>query len=289
MRPRTPGPKPDPDRRGDWRAHLAASSNGRSVLRPSLATSSTRRRVVSRATVWLSLLVPLVATVASAQSEPTAHDEEARSVFQAGTLAFDDARYEDALGYFQRAFELSQRPVLLYNIGVAADRLRRDELALESFERFLADVPEHPRRRDVLARVEVLREAVAQGRAARESELPRPEVDVETETEGVAPEAPPRRQRSALSIVGPVTLGALGLAGVVAGVVGIAAGDRCVLENGGGVCLQRRDTDWGGVGLWGGLGLAALTAGIVWLVVGLRGSDDGSLSLGPNGELSWQF
>ncbi|HVK84044.1 MAG TPA: hypothetical protein VM513_08050, partial [Kofleriaceae bacterium] len=45
-------------------------------------------------------------------------DEEARSLFRAGETAFNAARYADALAHFRRAHELSDRPELLYNIGV---------------------------------------------------------------------------------------------------------------------------------------------------------------------------
>lgn len=81
--------------------------------------------------------------------------------------------------------------MLLYNIGVAADRLRRDAVALEAFEQFLESVPDHPRRRDVLARVEVLREAVAQGES---SEPPPAQAVAETDVDvGTASPAATRK------------------------------------------------------------------------------------------------
>ncbi|MCX7807199.1 MAG: tetratricopeptide repeat protein, partial [Deltaproteobacteria bacterium] len=76
-----------------------------------------------------------------------AKDQEARALFQAGQVAFEDGRFEDALQYFRRSYELSGRPALLYNIGLAADRLRRDEEALSAFERYLAEVPDARNRR----------------------------------------------------------------------------------------------------------------------------------------------
>jgi len=45
------------------------------------------------------------------------------------------------------------------NIGLAQDRLRRDRLAIASFERFLAEVPATPKRVEVEGRLSALRQA----------------------------------------------------------------------------------------------------------------------------------
>jgi tetratricopeptide (TPR) repeat protein len=89
-------------------------------------------------------------------------DEEARALFEAGRVAYEDGRYSDALGYFQRAYELSQRPGLQYNLGLAYDRLRRDQEALQAFEAYLASEPEHERAVEVQNRVRALKDALAQ-------------------------------------------------------------------------------------------------------------------------------
>lgn len=97
----------------------------------------------------------------TAQDGLSATDEEARSLFTAGQTAFEAGRFERALEYFERAYELSHRPGLLYNIGVAADRLRHDERALEAFEAFLASgAVEDSQRATVEARAEALRRAI---------------------------------------------------------------------------------------------------------------------------------
>ena len=90
------------------------------------------RGVLLAATVLAG--VSLDATPAAAQSSA---DEEARVHFEAGRVAFSRGRYESALASFQEAYELSQRPALLYNIGTTFDRLRRDQEAIEAVERFL--------------------------------------------------------------------------------------------------------------------------------------------------------
>jgi tetratricopeptide (TPR) repeat protein len=215
-------------------------------------------------------------------------DAEARSVFEAGSTAFRDARYADALAYFRRAYELSGRAQLLYNIGVAADRLRRDAEALEAFERFLEEAPEHPRRRDAQARVEVLREAVARGEQAPVEPLPA--AGVAAPSDGPA-DAGASGALELLTVVGASSLGAAGLAGVIAALVGIAGAGEC-LETAGGVCVEERQTAWAGTGTYLGLGLAAIAGAVVWLVVDLtggEGDEDASVRVGPNGELTWSF
>src|SRR5690606_23764287 len=97
-------------------------------------------------------------------------DEEARALYQAGRIAFDQGRFESALDYFQRSYELSGRPALLFNIGSAADRLRKDEVALDAFERYLEAVPDSPDRASVESRIEVHPAAIRAGERAPEPE-----------------------------------------------------------------------------------------------------------------------
>ncbi|MFO0709418.1 MAG: tetratricopeptide repeat protein [Sandaracinus sp.] len=132
-----------------------------------------------RASLWLwrsmivlgSVLVPVSVHAQDDSAEgravsAMARDEEARSLFEAGRTAFSDGRFEDALGHFERSYALSGRPQLLYNIAAAQDRLRRDEEAIGSFERYLAELPGADNRAEVEGRLEALRAAVAARRSA---------------------------------------------------------------------------------------------------------------------------
>jgi tetratricopeptide (TPR) repeat protein len=96
---------------------------------------------------------------ASATSEA---DTEARGLFAAGREAYNDARYEEALGLFRRAYELSGRPAMLYNIGQTADRLRLDVEAMEAFESYLRALPQADNRVEVETRLAVLRRSVSE-------------------------------------------------------------------------------------------------------------------------------
>jgi tetratricopeptide (TPR) repeat protein len=104
---------------------------------------------------------PITLPVSPSSAQPAASaealDAEARSLFEAGRTAYRDARYEDALGYYRRSYELSHRPELLYNIGQCEDRLRHDAEAIEAFEAFLAALPDAPQRAEVTVRLDILR------------------------------------------------------------------------------------------------------------------------------------
>ena len=83
-------------------------------------------------------------------------ENEARNLFEAGRTAYESARYEAALRYFQQAHEIVNRPAMFFNIGAAADRLQRSELALQSYRAYLEAIPEAPNRAFVLRRIEFL-------------------------------------------------------------------------------------------------------------------------------------
>jgi tetratricopeptide (TPR) repeat protein len=117
---------------------------------------------------WLGLFALATLTSAPTAMADAETDEEARALYQAGRIAFDQGRFDSALDYFQRSYELSGRPALLFNIGSAADRLRRDAVALDAFERYLEEVPDSPDTASVQARIRVLRAAVAAEEAAPE-------------------------------------------------------------------------------------------------------------------------
>ncbi len=87
-------------------------------------------------------------------------DQEARQVFEAGRMALEDGRYEDALEYFERAYELSGRVALLFNIGTVAERLRRDRRALEAYQAYVEAEPGAPNRAEVDRRIAILTEQI---------------------------------------------------------------------------------------------------------------------------------
>src|SRR5262245_1460475 len=124
--------------------------------RASTSVTLAGRRPMGRASLWA--LSPCLFTVAAraqdaAEPEVAGLDAEAHALYDAGEVAFHEERFENALDYFQRAYELSHRPELLYNVGTTADRLRHDEEALAAFEQYLAELPTTRNRGEVESRI----------------------------------------------------------------------------------------------------------------------------------------
>jgi tetratricopeptide (TPR) repeat protein len=103
---------------------------------------------------------------AAQPSADTEADVEARALFSAGVVAYDAGRYEAALESFEHAYELSDRPALLYNMGQCYDRLRRDHEALDAFQRYLEAVPESDNHAQVEVRIRALQQAIEQRQTA---------------------------------------------------------------------------------------------------------------------------
>jgi hypothetical protein len=112
-----------------------------------------------------------------APSGETTTDVQARELFVSGREAFEGGRYEEALQLFQTAYDISQRHLLLYNVGQAQDRLRQDREALESFERYIELNVDPPYSAQVESRIRALRGSIARDeelRAAAAAATPEP-------------------------------------------------------------------------------------------------------------------
>ncbi|MDB4944325.1 MAG: hypothetical protein JWP97_3859 [Labilithrix sp.] len=109
---------------------------------------------VPRALAILLLLVMVLATAprsASAQGATSARPapatsnaarkEEATRLKSAADLLMDQDRYADALALYERAYELSEDPAILYNEGRAYEALGDYSKALERLEAFEREAP----------------------------------------------------------------------------------------------------------------------------------------------------
>lgn len=137
----------------------------------------------------LALALPLASSVdvSAQQGVSSAQDAEARTAFEGAVAAFNDGDYESALVFFRRAYDLSGRAELLYNMGQCADRLRRDDEAIEAFEAYLDAAPDAPNAGTVRSRLAHLQ--AAQRRAPEA--VPTPE---ETAVRSEAEASPPERR-----------------------------------------------------------------------------------------------
>lgn len=242
-----------------------------------------------RASTLLGFLLA-VSTAVHAQ-EDTAQTQQARGLFEAGRAAFEAANYEAALRHFREAYELSRRYQLLYNIGVSADRLRRDAEALEAFERFLSEAPQDAAQRpDAEVRVRVLREAVARGTAAP------PAGDTSSDPSAPRSSSPGGEAVEATAGLALLIGGAAVLAG---GVVFLAIGQAEAssvesvpegtpwpeVEGAADRANWMRITGW----ILGGVGLAAAAAGLTLMLTAPSPTESVALHVRPNGvALAWR-
>jgi hypothetical protein len=88
---------------------------------------------VAMTAIGLALL--LGATAAAQET----NEEKARAWFKQGVKRFDEGRHEDALNAFQQADQLHPSWKISFNIGQCQAALKRYGLAIEAFERYLAE------------------------------------------------------------------------------------------------------------------------------------------------------
>ena len=193
------------------------------------------------------------------------HDDEARSYFEQGRAAFEAADYERALVYFRHAYRLSPRPELQYNIGVAADRLQREEEALVAFEQYLSETQEPVREAEVRERIEALQQSLEEREATARALS---EAKMRYEAAETTVPATDRARMPTSTIAGGATLAAAGAAGVVAMAVGLSRDGSCKDERGGVCVTQNAATPW--TYAYGALGLAALAGSATWFGVSYR-------------------
>jgi hypothetical protein len=228
-------------------------------------------------------------SVAIAQSDASS-DADARRFFEEGRVAYEAGNFEAAVRGFRRAYLLSPRPALLYNIGQAELRAGHDGLALEALEGFLRQAPpEDGRRSEVEERVRVLRSmgvrpaSEAEAEAAQHAAEGTTSTSTTGSTEATTPTAAttpttPITTTTEASDSGPgiapwIVAGAGG-AVLVAGAVlmGVAAGDASRVTDAmpGASWPELQSVGANAQTMWGvgialvGVGLAAVGAGLVW-------------------------
>ncbi|MFT5683610.1 MAG: tetratricopeptide (TPR) repeat protein, partial [Myxococcota bacterium] len=95
----------------------------------------------------MALMLLIGSLTAQADEES---DLRARQLYDNGAILYDEGRYEDAVVAWQEAWNLSERPLLLYNIANAQERLGLWRDALETLNRYRAFAK--PEERDKLDR-----------------------------------------------------------------------------------------------------------------------------------------
>jgi tetratricopeptide (TPR) repeat protein len=78
--------------------------------------------------------------VAQAQA-PTSDESKARVLYTNGKMLFDEGRYQDALAAWTMAYDLSERPLLLFNIALAQEKIGALESAVETLYSYRIHAP----------------------------------------------------------------------------------------------------------------------------------------------------
>ncbi len=75
--------------------------------------------------------------------KPTAQQlAQAKAAFGEGTVAYDAGHFEEALGAFEHAHELSRNPVLFFNMAACSEKLGQLRVAVTYLRTYLSEVPE---------------------------------------------------------------------------------------------------------------------------------------------------
>lgn len=114
-----------------------------------------------RGALAFALTVLLVPAAGAAQPSDPARDTEARQHFQSGRDAFSRGDFSTAATEFERAYALSRRAQLLYNIGRAYQEQLRLEDAHRAFQHYLDAVPNAPDRAEVEGRLRIIEVAMS--------------------------------------------------------------------------------------------------------------------------------
>lgn len=148
------------------------------------------------------------------ETDESADEETSRIHFQAGRAHFDAGRYEDALTEFVRAYEVSERHELLYNIALAHERLANYAEAADALETFNQTQAEPDA---------TLTERVANLRRRAEARASGTDEEADAPAETIAPTPPPRDEGGGVSLPAIVSYAVAGAGLVTFGVFGALA------------------------------------------------------------------
>lgn len=86
----------------------------------------------------LCLLTLLGAVAPEAHAQDATTEARAKELYENGAALYEEGRYEEAILAWEEAYRLSSRPVLLFNIANAYERLGRYDEAIDALSRYRA-------------------------------------------------------------------------------------------------------------------------------------------------------
>lgn len=228
---------------------------------------------------WVLCASLALAAFAAPAHAQTQNDARARDLYLQGDRAYNEGRYEEAVQDFLASYQLSGRPLLLYNLANAYERLGRYQEALDALRQYQPHAPIQELGQ-VRARITSLEQRVAQlsAESSQEEQQPAPQSTAPAYDEGL--------------LFSGIAVGGVGVALAVTGIVmGVLALDAraeaqsgCASATGGTtVCDETvrgaldRDTTFAllaDIGI--GVGSAAVVAGVVLAILGATSSSGAS-------------
>ncbi|MFK7999936.1 MAG: tol-pal system YbgF family protein [Polyangiales bacterium] len=214
-----------------------------------------------------------------------AQDDEARIHFEAGSLHYQEANYEDALGEFERAYELSELPALLFNMSQCHERLGQLSEAISTLEAFIAGTEEGEQKMRQERRLVNLQRRYAEEQAAalaaeEAAQASAAEAEARRRPEVEPPPSPPIHGLRNAGF-GVLAVGAAGLLTfAVAGSLALSSAgeldDTCGAN--GPMCdeddIAPLETRMLVADIGLGIGLVAAVTGVIMVIVGSKGGDE---------------
>lgn len=110
-----------------------------------------------------------VVSTTAAQAQPSAADlDKAKKAYAEGKAFHAAKKFDEAIEKYKQAYNLSKKPLLLYNIAIAMSDAGYDDLALVNFRKFLKEAPaDDAQRPDAETRVKELETKLGIGTPAK--------------------------------------------------------------------------------------------------------------------------
>jgi tetratricopeptide (TPR) repeat protein len=206
------------------------------------ATVRAVRNLLVSLCLLLGFFAAALANAAPERDHSDAEEQRARALFEHGLSQFNHGRYPEAIEAFQKAYDLSQAPGLLFNLGLAYRRAGDCAHAVHFYEEYLRLEADVPNRGELEGRLTELRRCAGRTLSPPDAQVaPPPETHAVLEAQaGQVPRAPGRTSRwVGLSLAGAGAL--LLITGAYFGVQAQDASDELDrLNRTGGMGLQSR-------------------------------------------------
>ena len=115
--------------------------------------------------LWAILTTPLITTISLETFEPAlAHADdmaEAQKLYRSGEKLYKDGDFEAAARDFTRAYELSEKPELLYYIARSWEEVGELGKAQDSYQRYIDELPDAKNADEVIDKIIEIQERIA--------------------------------------------------------------------------------------------------------------------------------